>query len=85
MSDSNYIFHGQWVKGSQKPRGGCVLVLVRLTNQLASLSCCFGPASFTRSFPVQWPKGPFLESSGNLPGPISDFGDKCILTEVNFC
>ena len=22
-------------------------------------------------------RGPFLESSGNLPGPISDFGDKC--------
>ena len=28
---------------------------------------------------------PFLESPGNLPGLISDFGDKCFLTEVNFC
>ena len=27
---------------------------------------------------------PFLESSGNLPGPITVFGDKCFLTEVNF-
>ena len=24
---------------------------------------------------VSW--GPFLESPGNLPGPISNFGDKC--------
>ena len=30
-------------------------------------------------------RGPFLESPGNLPGPISVFGDKCFLTEVNFC
>ena len=30
-------------------------------------------------------RGPFRESSGNLPGPISVFGDKCFLTEVNFC
>ena len=30
-------------------------------------------------------RGPLLESPGNLPGPISDFGDKCFLTEVNFC
>ena len=29
--------------------------------------------------------GPFLESSGNLPGPISVFRDKFFLTEVNFC
>ena len=29
--------------------------------------------------------GPFLESPSNLPDPISDFGDKCFLTEVNFC
>ena len=29
--------------------------------------------------------GPFLESPGNLPGPISVFGDKCFITEVNFC
>ena len=28
--------------------------------------------------------GPFLESPGNLPGP-SDFGEKCFLTEANFC
>ena len=28
---------------------------------------------------------PFLESPGNLPGPISDFGDKCFLAEVKFC
>ena len=32
---------------------------------------------------VAW--GPFLERPGNLPGPISDFGDKCFLKEVNFC
>ena len=31
------------------------------------------------------PRGPFLESPGNLPGPISVFGDKCFLTEINFC
>ena len=31
------------------------------------------------------PGGPFLESPANLPGPISVFGDKCFLTEVNFC
>ena len=30
-------------------------------------------------------RGPFLESPGNLPGPISVFGDKFFLTEVNFC
>ena len=30
------------------------------------------------------PWGPFLESPGNLPGPISVFGEKCYLTEVNF-
>ena len=30
-------------------------------------------------------RGPFLESPGNLSGPISDFGDKCFLKEVNFC
>ena len=30
-------------------------------------------------------RGPFLESPGNLPGPISVFGDRCFLTEVNFC
>ena len=24
-------------------------------------------------------RGPFLESPGNLPGPISDFGEKCFL------
>lgn len=28
--------------------------------------------------------GPFLKSHGNLPGPISIFGDKCYSTEVNF-
>ena len=28
---------------------------------------------------------PLFESPGNLPGLISDFGDKCFLTEVNFC
>ena len=27
----------------------------------------------------------FLESSGNLSGLISVFGDKCLSTEVNFC
>ena len=32
--------------------------------------------------PLAW--GPFLESPGNLPGPISDFGDECFSTEVNF-
>ena len=31
------------------------------------------------------PWGPFLERPGNLPGPISVFGDKCFLTVVNFC
>ena len=30
-------------------------------------------------------RGPFIESPGNLSGPISVFGDKCFLTEVNFC
>ena len=30
-------------------------------------------------------RGPFLESLGNLSGPISVFGDKCFLIEVNFC
>ena len=30
-------------------------------------------------------RGSFLESPGNLPGPLSVFGDKCFLTEVNFC
>ena len=35
-----------------------------------------------KSYFVSW--GPFLESPGNLPGPISDFGNKCFLTEVNF-
>ena len=30
-------------------------------------------------------RGPFLEGPGNLPGPISDSGDKCFLTEVKFC
>ena len=29
-------------------------------------------------------RGPFLESPGNLPGPVSVFGDKYFLTEVNF-
>ena len=29
--------------------------------------------------------GPFLESLGNLMGAIKVFGDKCFLTEVNFC
>ena len=29
--------------------------------------------------------GPFLERPSNLSGPISVFGDKCFLTEVNFC
>ena len=28
---------------------------------------------------------PFLESPGNLPGMISDYGEKRFLTEVNFC
>ena len=28
---------------------------------------------------------PFLESPGNLPGPISVFGDKCFSTKANFC
>ena len=28
-------------------------------------------------------RGPFLESPGNLSGPISVFGDKSFLTEVN--
>ena len=31
------------------------------------------------------PRGPFLKSPGNLQGPISVFGDKCFLTEANFC
>ena len=35
--------------------------------------------------PENWTRGPFLETPGNLPGPISDFGDKCFFTEVNFC
>ena len=30
-------------------------------------------------------RAPFLESPSNLPGPVSVFGDKCFLTEVNFC
>ena len=30
-------------------------------------------------------RGPFLESPGNLPRPMSVFDDKCFLTEVNFC
>ena len=30
-------------------------------------------------------RGPFLERPGNLPGPISVFGEKSYLTEVNFC
>ena len=30
-------------------------------------------------------RGPFLESPGNLSGPVSVFGDKYFLTEVNFC
>ena len=30
-------------------------------------------------------RGLFLESPGNLLGLISVFGDKCFLTEVNFC
>ena len=30
-------------------------------------------------------KTPFLESPGNKPGPLTVFGDKCFLTEVNFC
>ena len=35
--------------------------------------------------PLSSTRGPFLESPGNLPGPVSVFGDKCFLTEVNFC
>ena len=30
-------------------------------------------------------RGPFLESPGNLSGPISVFGDKCFLAKVHFC
>ena len=30
-------------------------------------------------------RGPFLESPGNLPGPISVFGDKFFWAEVYFC
>ena len=29
--------------------------------------------------------GPFLECTVHLPGPISVFGDKSFLKEVNFC
>ena len=29
--------------------------------------------------------GPFLESPGNLSGPISVFGDKCFLTNSFAC
>ena len=39
----------------------------------------------TRDFRKTGARGPFLESSGNFPGPISVFGDKCIIAEVNFC
>ena len=35
--------------------------------------------------PAYRAKGLFLESPGNLPGPISGFGDKCFSTEVSFC
>ena len=31
------------------------------------------------------PTGPFLKSPGNLLGVASVFGDKCFLTEVDFC
>ena len=31
------------------------------------------------------PRGPFLENPGNLLGLMSVFGDKYVLTEVNFC
>ena len=41
-----------------------------------------GPLKF---IPIFRPGGPFLESPGNIPGPISVFGEKCFLTEVNFC
>ena len=36
------------------------------------------PGLFFRDFRETGP-------SGNLPGPISNFGDKCFLTDVNFC
>ena len=33
---------------------------------------------------VKMTRGPFLESPGNLPGPISVFGDKCFLQKSIF-
>ena len=30
-------------------------------------------------------RGPFLESPGNLPSPITVFGDNCFLREIKFC
>ena len=49
--------------------------------------CLSGPVSY-RDFRETGPWGPFLESPGNLPGPINVsinvFGDKRFSTEVNF-
>ena len=42
-------------------------------------------AEFTSDVSVLGAWGPFLESPGNLLGPISVFGDKCFLTKGKFC
>ena len=44
-----------------------------------------GTANYTVNPPAFPIRNPFLESPGNLPGPISVFGDKCFLAEVHFC
>ena len=40
--------------------------------------------SLTLYYDIIVTRSRYLESPGNLLGPISDFGDKCSLAEVNF-
>ena len=62
-------------------QGNCYRVEAGAEEEACHVMGCATHES-TTSFDA---RSPFLESPGNLSGPISVFGDKCFLTEVNFC
>ena len=71
----SYVLGGRATSGS--------FAILQLTSAFYLRSLISGQSLSVFSISENW--GPFLESPGNLQGPISVFGDKCLLAEANFC